>query len=271
MFSLDLRQRRITSRRIAATLAIATLCTACVEFSPFEADLSEEDSDQNAKHLAQLADIPAPAGPLRFAVVSDSHHGFDGFTEAIKAINARDDISFVMHLGDMTQAGLRQDFRWTLDRLKRLDVPFVAALGNHDTLSNGQKVFRQMFGVYDYSFVYGGVRFVVYNGNQREFARPVPDLDWLSEVTAPTPDVTAVIVVGHQRPPNGSYETVLRDNGVSALITGHLHAFGVGGVVGVPAARVGTVGRRQWGLFTVDNGVVSAEFCVASRCEPVTL
>lgn len=103
-------------------------------------------------------------------MLGDSHQALEELSEVVDAVNAHD-LAFVLHLGDMTDAGLRQEYRWTLDELKRLRRPFLTAIGNHDALSNGKDVYRRSFGAYDYRFTYGDVRFVVPNTNRARIRR----------------------------------------------------------------------------------------------------
>ena len=45
----------------------------------------------------------------------------------MKAINARDDIDFVIHTGDLADFGMRDEFERQRDILDRLRVPYVSS------------------------------------------------------------------------------------------------------------------------------------------------
>ncbi|HEX2879470.1 MAG TPA: metallophosphoesterase, partial [Polyangiaceae bacterium] len=167
----------MSTQRVCA-VAVAIL-TGCMEFSAFETDVDDDERDQTARNLHALSQRVAPSGEFRIAVLSDSHQFYQELCALADVLNARDDLSFVMHLGDMAQAGLRQEFRWTLTCLQQLDIPFLTAAGNHDLISNGAHVYRAMFGDYEYRFDFANTRFVVLNGNYVEVERPIDDLAWL--------------------------------------------------------------------------------------------
>lgn len=249
-------------------IAMVIACTSsCIQLSPFETDLAADERRHNERNQARLDAATPLAGPVRFAAISDSHGNYDGLVDVIDVINARDDIAFVVHLGDMTDTGLREEYRWVLGCLKRLDVPFFTAIGNHDTLSNGVDIYRSMFGPFNYSFRYGSVRVVVANTNYLETASLMPDIPWWQQSTAPDASTTAVIVAAHQQPLADAAQ-ILRDNGVAAVITGHFHRFGVDPTYVVPAVEVGATEDAEWAVVTVEGDVVSVSDCTPSRCAP---
>ena len=261
----------MTSLRVvmlAVAAAASLLLSACVEFSAFETDLDDDECDHNARNLERLAELTPPAGALRFAVMTDSHQAFAELSEVIDAVNQREPV-FALHLGDMTDLGLRQEYRWTLEELRRLQPPFLTAIGNHDALSNGKDVYRRMFGAYDYQFAHGDVRFVVVNTNQHEFDGDAPDLDWLSDATTQSPRTRVTIVAGHQSPSDSSrYEQTLAANHVDAVISGHVHRTELSMLVGVPSIAIGSVKERRWALVTIEDGRIAVEDCVSSTCTP---
>lgn len=246
---------------------VVCVLNACVEFSPFETDLNDDERHQTERNLQLLANREPVAGSFHFAAISDSHQDYEELHALVDVLNARDDLAFVIHLGDMTQAGLRQEYRWFLEGMQRLEIPYFTAVGNHDLLSNGAYVYREMFGAYDYTFDFGGVRFVAFNGNYVEIDKPTNDIDWLTEATAPSPEITGVIPFAHQRPPTPHYEAMLNDNGVSAEITGHYHVFADELFGDVPAYQAGTAGLQQWLLVSVEDNEVRVQFCTAGTCK----
>lgn len=73
--------------------------------------------------------------PLKFAVISDLHHGFapDAMARAsafIQAVKARKDLDCVLQLGDFcySDAGSQE----LLDKFKEVKLPIIHVLGNHD-------------------------------------------------------------------------------------------------------------------------------------------
>jgi 3',5'-cyclic AMP phosphodiesterase CpdA len=117
----------------------------------------------------------APASPLTFLQISDSHTGFDRpanpnalgtLEEAInkvKALPAKP--AFMIHTGDITHLSKPQEFD-DADRIisqARLDVHYVP--GEHDILDDEQKLYRERYGrgakgAGWYSFDANGVHFI---------------------------------------------------------------------------------------------------------------
>jgi hypothetical protein len=62
-------------RRLALFLVLPALGSGCIEFSPFETDLADDERAQNRKNLAELAALSESGDSFRFAV----HRGFARF------------------------------------------------------------------------------------------------------------------------------------------------------------------------------------------------
>ena len=82
-----------------------------------------------------LALLPGPRKALKFAVITDLHHGLapDAMSRVnafIQAVNARSDLSFVIQGGDFcySDAGAQE----LLDAYKAIKLPTIHVLGNHD-------------------------------------------------------------------------------------------------------------------------------------------
>lgn len=67
--------------------------------------------------------------------------------------------------------------------LKKLKVPFVTLLGNHDCLGTGNQSYEIIFGSADFSFIAGRVKFVCLNTNaiEYDYSRPIPNLDFMEK------------------------------------------------------------------------------------------
>lgn len=166
----------------------------------------------------------------------------------------------------MTRLGLRHDYRLTLERLRQLHVPFVTTIGNHDAISNGKQVYREMFGPFDYTFDYGGVRFVCFNANRLEFSPDPPDLAWLDAATRPTPGVEAVVALSHQASTQSEYFDILRHNGVLALITAHDHRLEIERLGELVLVSVDDAWSRHWSVVTIADGELTVESCTRQGC-----
>jgi len=244
-------------------------CTACLRFSPFETDLAENERGKTAENLRQLEERPEPAARYRIGLLADSHDYFDELAEVVDELNRRDDLELVVHLGDLTSFGLREEFRWSLEQLERLNVPYFTVIGNHDAISNGPRVYTRMFGPFDYVVTHGNVRFVLFNSNTLEFGAEVPDLSWLEQNTFPQSG-ECVIAITHQSPSQVShYDSVLRKNQVELLVTAHMHAPSVVEMDGLSAVRIGAAKWLDYAIVSVGNGLPEVEFCSGQVCSLV--
>lgn len=223
-----------TSHTLLAIL-VATLFAACesFQFSPYEVDPPEEYRDINVKSILRL-----PQGnidTLCFAVIGDTQRSYEETDGAVSRINANGDCHFVIHTGDIVDFGLQREFIWMHDVLKQLDVPYIAVLGNHDVIGNGDEIYRLMYGPANFSFVVDGRKFVFVNTNSREFDfENVPDVNWLNQALSDTTDYDQAFIVCHVPPANSDFNNDLEDEYVSTLtqygktamhINGHNHAY----------------------------------------------
>ncbi len=246
----------------------ATAQLGCTHFSPFEIDLPEAERDLTSKQLRALAARPSPDGTWRFAVVSDTHLGYDNLSAIVRTLNDRRDIEMVLVPGDMTDLGLREEYRTTLAILSKLRMPFVTTIGNHDAISNGKDLYTTMFGPFDYLLEWGGIKFVLYNNNALEFANDVPDMSWLErQISCPRDEARGVVVVAHI-PPTRDQRQRLAHHGVLASIGGHIHRTELtNDPLPVFLAPHGAAGR--FAIVEVIGQELAFSSCEGSSCEPV--
>src|SRR5690606_19085912 len=114
---------------------------------------------------------------------------------------------FVVHGGDLTDFGIIEEYRWQHEILKRLNVPYMATLGNHDCLGNGVKVFENMYGPQDAVYDLGNSRFVFINTNSLEFEEdPVPRLPFLGAAFGDTTSYSNGFVLMHVPPFDNEFD-----------------------------------------------------------------
>lgn len=239
----------------AALLAAA----GCLEYSPHEVRLEAHERDLHEKALATLLARP-PATPLRFAVVGDTQRYFDAAEDVVRALNARDDLAFVVQIGDFTHWGLADEYEIMNRIFRDLRVPYFVAIGIHDLLGTGRLVYEEMFGPLDFAFTYAGVRFVVLDDNSREygFDGRVPDLAWLAAQLAPGPAHDRAVVVAHIPPDNPDFDPelraewfrVLREGGVTLALHGHSHEYRTSQEDGVPVVVADDLAGRSYLVVT---------------------
>lgn len=215
-------------------LAFAVALGGCLEWSPHALPTDPSERDVHARAVARI--LAEPPAPLRFAVVGDTQRSFDEAAEAVASINRRDDVQFVVQVGDFTNVGTLPEFRLMNDIFAGLRVPYLVVIGNHDHFSNGEAIYRAMFGPPDFAFTRGRVRLVFYCSNSRshDLDGSIPDVAGVAAMLAPSPDHDRALAFAHISPGGGSLfderltaplEAALAQGGVLVSFHGHAHRF----------------------------------------------
>ncbi len=88
---------------------------------------------------------------MKLLHISDTHIGSSSFfdrqrlLDSIKMINTSD-CDVVVHTGDVTQSGQKEEYQEAAVLLKQIEKPFIAIPGNHDIRSGGLYLFEQYIG-----------------------------------------------------------------------------------------------------------------------------
>jgi predicted phosphodiesterase len=202
-------------------------CREWIEYSPYDVDIQREY--QNKENTEQIASNLLKEGDtLKFAVISDSHNWYDELHEAVNSINKQKDIQFVICLGDITNWGNTQEFEWYYDQIKRLKYPLITAIGNHDYLGNGEKIFTRMFGETNYSFNVNSYKFIVFDDIVWEHNNQRPDFEWLDQqMKGETHNILLSHIPLWSNQLEGSnsqkYDSVLQNNSLILALHGHDH------------------------------------------------
>lgn len=230
---------RYKKRSLVATslcLLLALVGQACEEFeySPYEIRLDENEKNINGKNIARIEALSLTTkDTLRFVLTADLQGFYKENEEMVKSINGRSDVDFVLVGGDLTDFGLTKEFKLIHQDFKNLSVPYVAVIGNHDAVNNGQQAFKAMYGDYNTSFTVGNSKFILLNTNYIEFDKKVPDLDWLESELAASSAYENVFVLSHIPPQNDEfgrekserYYQLISQYNVSYSLHGHNHSF----------------------------------------------
>jgi Icc protein len=249
--------------RCATLVAVLVGGAACLEYSPHEVRLDSSERDLHEKALATLQASPSPS-PLRFAVVGDTQIQFEDAEEVVRALKARDDLAFVVQVGDFTHWGLADEFQIMNRIFAELPIPYFVVVGIHDLLGTGRLVYEEMFGPVNFAFTHGGVRFALLDSNSREygFDGRVPDLAWLAAQLAPSPEHARAVVISHAPPDNpdfdpdlrADYFRVLREGGATLSLHGHAHVYRTTQVDGVQVVVADDVAGRSYLVVTAAEG-----------------
>ncbi len=186
-------------------LASISACEHPFEYHPYELNLSSEYKNINQKNIERLTGSDAGKDTVRFVMMGDTQRWYDETEDFVKELNKRQNIDFVIHGGDIADFGLKKEYCWMHDILSRLNVPYVAIIGNHDNLGSGREIYEIMYGDLNFSFIYGRIKFVCLNTNALEYdySVPVPDFDFLKKQIEDTlSDYHSTVVAMHVAPGN---------------------------------------------------------------------
>lgn len=215
----------------AVSLGLMAGCSGVFEFSPNQVFDGDSPEALNSKALSKLAS-QAPGDTVTLAVAGDTQRFYDNIEGFVDRVNALESVDLVFVNGDISDFGLLREYEWVTDELANLRPPYVAVIGNHDLVANGEQVYKRMFGPLNFTFIYGDIKFIVHNTNSREYSRGnVPDLDWLSDALADD-EAEYYVTVSHVPPFDGDfnedleapYASLLAERvGFVASLHGHIH------------------------------------------------
>lgn len=194
------------------------------EYHPYDARLDKKYKDINNKNIRRIEAADRHDDTVRFIFMGDSQRWYDETEDFVKSANQRDDIDFVVHGGDISDFGMKKEFCWIHDIMSKLKVPYVAIIGNHDHLGTGGEIYKTMYGELNFSFVYGGIKFVCLNTNALEFdySTPVPDFEFIQQEIADSVsrEYHSTIAMMHTQPGN-----VVFNNNVKLVFHEYLKRF----------------------------------------------
>jgi Icc protein len=197
------------------------------EYHPYDSDVNY--SNLNGKAIERIISETGVSDTVTVIAIGDTQRFYDETQAFVKSANQHK-ADFVLVNGDITDFGLKDEFYWVHDILKKLTMPYVAVIGNHDTLSNGKEVFLKMYGPLNDSFIINGFKFILLNSNSREynFDGKVPDIQFLNQQLS-TDNFDRAIVASHIPPMDGDFDPKLTGPYGSALansgkVTLSLHA-----------------------------------------------
>lgn len=161
-------------------------CKHVFEYHPYDVKLKESYKHINEKNIARIQEQDRSADTICFAFMGDTQRWYDETEDFVKHINARSDIDFVVHGGDISDFGMKNEFCWIHDIMSKLKVPYVALIGNHDHLGSGGEIYKTMYGDLNFAFIYARIKFLCLNTNALEFdySTPVPDFQFIRKELA---------------------------------------------------------------------------------------
>lgn len=247
---------------------LCTVLAGCdyIEYHPYQTSVTGKTgiNTSNCKKITAACDGKSS---IRFVFITDTQRQYDQTWDAVKAINGRDDIDFVIHGGDLSDFGLRKEFCLMRDILEGLKVPYVSVIGNHDCLGTGEDVFKTIFGPTDFCFTAADTRFICLNTNALEYdySKRIPDMDFIERCLADTScNAVHTVPVMHIRPGAEEFnnnisalfqQQIRKFPGVEFCLFGHEHKMLESDLFGDGIIYYGcsNIADRAYLLFTVDQ------------------
>lgn len=234
--------------------------TGCVrfEYSPNQKFDRMTPQNVNIYNLEELSKKQA-GSRIRIAVSGDVQRKYNEAEEFVRHINKQIDIDFVILNGDIADFGLLMEFQWMNAVYADLKIPYICVIGNHDLVANGKWVYERLFGPLNFSFNYGGVKFICHDTNGREynFNGMVPDLNWLSKELKSVKNGEHVVAFSHIPPKDADFDNKLRKQyeslfdqtpGMLASIHSHQHSPDM-----IEYTEAGTA-------FIITNGIINRAY-----------
>lgn len=263
----------IFGKRSLMLLLTSLVLVSCNQFEYSPNQIFDKDSRQdiNAANLKALGKGEGD-DTVRFVLTGDTQKSRDETVKLYQKVNQVPGIDFVVVAGDISEFGVLKEMEWIDRELEKLNMPYLAVIGNHDLTSRGKDVFLRMFGPLNYSFVYGGIKFICHDSNSREygFNGKVPDVDWLKTQLQSEAGVEHYVTISHVPPISEDFDPKLVTDytaafaatpGFLASLHAHTHNYELfyPDKSGIPYVITSAVGNNEFLLVEIVNHKVSFE------------
>lgn len=194
------------------------MLVSCKQFVFHPNEIKPDEKDLNQKNIQRIAALDAKPD-FNFILLGDTQRFYEDLEDFVRHVNGIDTVAFILLSGDLVDFGLNREYNWVASKLKDLNKPYVAVIGNHDMVANGRKIFHEMFGPDNFTFSYGSSKFICINTNSREFDYNglVPDIGWLSQQLNEADGYTNIFVLSHVPPYSVDFDRNLEQPFTSLL------------------------------------------------------
>ena len=260
--------KRKTAIYIFFPIMIMLLSISCstLDYHPYDAHITGAHN-LTQKNIELIEKALDGKKEFKFAMISDTQRWFDETKLAINAINARNDIDFILHGGDLSDFGITDEFVWMRDLLCKFNKPHTTVIGNHDCIGTGKVTYEYIYGATNYAFTAGNTRFICLNTNALEYdySCPIPDFDFLEDELKNMPqNIEKTIFLMHVKPYDDEFNNnvarvfqayVTRFPGLQFCLYGHNHNLAVSEPFGDGVKYYGcpNIADRIYLLFTINE------------------
>ncbi|MDH6356508.1 metallophosphoesterase [Parabacteroides sp. PF5-9] len=239
------------------------------DYHPYDGRLSSDTSKGiNTTNLQKITWDNADKDTIRFIWFGDSGRSLDELKAFVNHANQNDSIDFAIHSGDITEFGLKKEFEWADEILKKLKIPYVALIGNHDIIANGDKVFQKVYGDENFYFQVNDLLFLCLNTNaiEYDYSMAVPDFNFIKQVrlnNAKTEKPAKRTIVTMHAPPfneqfNNNVAEIFQEKikeypDLLFCLHGHTHNFATNDFFddGIIYYACDNMGKRSYLIFTI--------------------
>lgn len=250
-------------------------CAGCsmIDYHPYDTRVSGAH-DINRRNAERITASCEGRDEVHFVLISDTQRWYDETEDAVRSINARSDVDFVIHCGDISDFGMTKEFELQRDILNRLHVPYMVLLGNHDCLGTGADTFRYIFGEPNFAFNAGDTHFLCLNSNafEYDYSVAIPDFGFITADREALPaTVRRTVVAMHAQPTSDQFNNnvanlfqyeIRRYPGLAFCMCGHEHKLQVNEWFGdgILYYECGAAKKRQYIVFhLLSNGTYDYE------------
>jgi len=254
--------------RLLYCVLLLLMMASCKQFMFHPNEVKPDEEALNNRNIEKIMKLETKT-VFNFILLGDTQRFYEDLEDFVNHVNSMDSVSFVLLTGDLVDFGLNKEYNWIASKLGKLDIPFVAVIGNHDMVANGRKIFGEMFGAENFSFSYGKNKFICLNTNSREvdFNGQVPDINWLSQQLNDN-DPDNIFVLSHIPPFNLDFDRTLEPAFTGLLaaqpktrisLHGHEHRYRLLHPYpgGLPYLVAASTADRSYALIAVNGEQVS--------------
>jgi len=191
------------------------LLVACdkFEYNVYETNRVKNDPAVTTQYnIDRLLHLPWK-DTLKIVFTGDTQRFYDDTEDLVETVNAMPEVDAVIITGDIADFGAAFEYEEINKELKKLKVPFLTVIGNHDCLANGIQLYQDIYGPLNYSFTWNGIRFIMHNTNGREFnfTGSVPDIAWMQQQLTDEENYESCIFVSHVPPYSEDFDNNLEE------------------------------------------------------------